>query len=163
MPRQDRRVPLGMDRWNYWYFDIAAAHITTRPGPVSVAYARNVSAVSHFYAILSDPKMALYYARLFDGPFDDPEFPTPELDSPAFAALAQWRNDVRVLALVHYIYGDSLWSQNGEAWTLLRGLPAPAQNALRAFDRQCWPRHRNWTWQTLIPPRCHVASAVAGR
>jgi hypothetical protein len=114
MPRDSRPLPARAGRFTYWSYDFA--HPEAEPtwpsaGPIAHAKIRKT-----FRQIHDDVMVAQRYhlqERLMHVGI---VHPTPD-----------------VLALAYYLTTDRLWSQDGEACTLLVQQPAEIQDALRTW------------------------------
>jgi hypothetical protein len=55
-----------------------------------------------------------------------------------------------ILALAYYLTTDRLWTQDGEAGTLLAQQSPEVQVALRTWAHSVWRRRTPWDWATLL-------------
>jgi len=137
MPRQTRRVPPTIGRFNYWLRWIARPDgDDDLPDCVPTV----------------DKEALPESQRIFRAMRDGTEKPLLLVRRhrslrPILGAAIE---DDRVLALAAYIARDRRWQENREAWALHRQLSKNIQERLERFDERRWRRGRGKKWSQLL-------------
>jgi len=137
MPRPSRRVPEGMNRFNYWIYDVTfPRHRVPFPKP-SIGHEAHEYCRDEFRAMLA-------------GRSTEPALIIAEFRNFLKRHLGRFVSDPRVFALGFYIKYDKLWQQDGHAQRVMKALPVRVQRKLLAFDRRRWVYQSRWTWPVLL-------------
>jgi hypothetical protein len=125
LPRQQRQLPRGINRFNYWAYAFAFPEAAASPRPAS-AWQLETAA--------RDAMRARFRCHLAGS--------CGAVGCVADSRIARRPNARLSIALVYYIDTDSLWSQDAEAQRVLKGLPAGVRVRLRKRDAAKWRQRR---------------------
>lgn len=139
MPRQTRRVPPTIGRFNYWTRWIAdpdpAGDDDLPDGAPSIDEEGMADSARTFRAMRDGTERPLLIALRHRA---------------LRPILGDAMKDDRALALAAYIVRDRRWQENGEAWALLHQLPRSTQDRLLRVDAQKWRRGRGKEWDPFL-------------
>jgi hypothetical protein len=124
-----------MGRFNYWSYECARPKATKDPPEPSAGRIAHAKVLKTFQQIRDDVETA--------------QRPRPRMEA-ALMRMGIAYPTPAIRALGYYLTTDRLWSQNGEAWTLLRQQPPEVQHALRTWACGVWRRRTPWSWDELL-------------
>jgi len=122
-----------MGRFNYWSYEFAHPEVTKDRPPPSADRSPHAKILKTFQQIRDDVGVAQRYhlqERLMRVGI---AHPSPD-----------------ILALAYYLRTSRLWSQDREAWRLLRQQPADIQDMLKTWARGVWHRRTLGDWDALL-------------
>lgn len=137
MPRASRRVPEGMNRFNYWNYDLAVPRqpvSSTRPplGQAAHEYCRDE------------------FRSMLVGRSKEPVPIVAKRRTLLKCHLGRFVSNQQAFALGFYIECDKLWQQDRHAWQVMQTLPPGVQRKLSALERKRWHYQTRWTWPVLL-------------
>lgn len=138
MPRQERRVPRGMNRFNYWTFEVAGLTIEEED-----VHARYCADEDSSYC----PRE---FRALRDGTSQEPAQVLANRRKSLWSRFGSIVDDSRILALAWYAWSDKRWQQDSEAWDLFRQLPVEARSKIGTIDHLKWRYRGAWDWDDLL-------------
>ncbi len=136
MPRQVRRLPVGINRFTYWIF------VPCRPATADELARRN-----RFPSLSLDAGVFLlerFIRHVNDGACGDFGCRTDPLLQSAKGAR---RSET---ALKDFIEGERLWAQRPQAQRVFKTLPAGAKQRLAELSGRLYGRRGRRTWKTLL-------------
>src|SRR5262245_22547515 len=137
MPRPSRRVPEGMNRFNFWIFDAAFPR-------------HRIPFLSPSLGQEAHEQCRTEFRLMLVGRSQNQASIIANRRTMLKRHLGRFVHDPKAFALGFYIECDKLWQQDRHAWQVMQTLSPGVQRKLSALDRKRWRYQTRWTWRVLL-------------